>query len=306
MALHVEELDNFKPIRNGYAKDVEKFADLLDVAVINLEEARRYDELGVGSLYVKLQKKLPEAMLTNYHRWLHENDKFESVMTLRDWVNMEAEFHVIAAETIKGVSTSTSDEKRRGRNMHSKQKEHNDKGERKCKICDEAHGVWACNVFKALEVSRRWQLAKEKEICYCCLGDNHLSKDCRRKRKCPIDDCKSHHHKLLHGVKVKDAYTEKKSNTQEKESEKQKNTHFTNKPAELFRRTMPVILKHGQSRIVFTAMLDDASTESYVNSDLVAQLGSPLGEMQKINVNVINGATASFEATPTSLILEKL
>ena len=44
-----------------------KTADLLDIAVINLKEAGRSAELGDGSLYLKLQKKMTESMLTRYH-----------------------------------------------------------------------------------------------------------------------------------------------------------------------------------------------------------------------------------------------
>ena len=67
-ALYLEELERFGTIRTGHSKDVEKFADLLDVAIVNLESAKRWDELGNGTLYVKLQRKLPESMLINYHR----------------------------------------------------------------------------------------------------------------------------------------------------------------------------------------------------------------------------------------------
>ena len=36
--LHMDELKNLKPICVDHPKDVEKFADLLDIAVINLKE----------------------------------------------------------------------------------------------------------------------------------------------------------------------------------------------------------------------------------------------------------------------------
>jgi len=55
--LHLEELDQFRPICPGEAKDLDRLADLLDVIVINLKEARRKEELGNGSLYMKVQKK---------------------------------------------------------------------------------------------------------------------------------------------------------------------------------------------------------------------------------------------------------
>ena len=59
-------------MRTGNAKDLEKFADLLDIAIINLQEAGQDHELGDGSLYTKLQRKLSEPMLARYHRWVFE------------------------------------------------------------------------------------------------------------------------------------------------------------------------------------------------------------------------------------------
>ena len=39
IALYLEELEEFPQIRQGHAKDIEEFADLLDIAMINLQEA---------------------------------------------------------------------------------------------------------------------------------------------------------------------------------------------------------------------------------------------------------------------------
>ena len=103
LALYIEQLEGFRSIQYGNAKDLEQFADLLDVAIINLRESRQYHELGTGSLYVKLQRKLPEMMLANYHRWIFENNHLESVETLRDCIVQEAEFQTIVAETVKGI-----------------------------------------------------------------------------------------------------------------------------------------------------------------------------------------------------------
>ena len=98
--LFMDELDNFKPVRLDHPKDIEKFADLLDIAVINLQEAKRDEELGNGTFYRKLQRKLPERLLTQYQRWIFENKVTEGVKSLRRFVVQEAEFQVTAAEVL--------------------------------------------------------------------------------------------------------------------------------------------------------------------------------------------------------------
>ena len=39
IAMYIEELEQFKQIKSGNARDLDKFADLLDIAIINLKEA---------------------------------------------------------------------------------------------------------------------------------------------------------------------------------------------------------------------------------------------------------------------------
>ena len=61
MALQLKEVDRFKQFRPGMARDLEQFADILDLTVVNLKEADRVDELGYGSLYLKLVKRCQRA-----------------------------------------------------------------------------------------------------------------------------------------------------------------------------------------------------------------------------------------------------
>ena len=59
--LFMEELDNFKPIRNGNAKDLEPFADILDITVFNLKDAGLYEELVNGSFLHKIAEENARA-----------------------------------------------------------------------------------------------------------------------------------------------------------------------------------------------------------------------------------------------------
>ena len=96
LALHLEELENIKSLRPGNAGDIERFANLLDVTVVNLKEANRHDELEKGTLYISLCKKLNEGMLAQYHRWILENHRWESVETLKKFVLQKVEFQTVA------------------------------------------------------------------------------------------------------------------------------------------------------------------------------------------------------------------
>ena len=75
--LHFGNLDQFKPVPSGQAKDAEKLTDLLDMVVVNLLEGGHTEELVSELLYIKVQKKLSEFMLSNYKMWVFEKRAFK-------------------------------------------------------------------------------------------------------------------------------------------------------------------------------------------------------------------------------------
>ena len=81
---------------------MEQFADILDITIINLKENGNCGELGDGSLYLRLQKKLPQIMLTQYQRWIYEKRRRPSVETLREWIIKGSEYQTVAYETVYG------------------------------------------------------------------------------------------------------------------------------------------------------------------------------------------------------------
>ena len=70
-------------------------------------------------------------------------------------------------------------------------------------------------------------------------------------------------------------------------------------------RTIPVHLKNGNQKLKVNALLDDASTKTYINADVAAELGLQ-GHPQKVNVSVLNGQVETFETTPIECALESL
>ena len=73
-----------KPLKQGVATGVETFADVLNVAVINPKEAGGNQELGNGTLYMKLLKTMTEQLLSQYTRRVCEKKKAEGVETLHE------------------------------------------------------------------------------------------------------------------------------------------------------------------------------------------------------------------------------
>ncbi|CAG2211582.1 unnamed protein product [Mytilus edulis] len=67
-----------------------------------------------------------------------------------------------------------------------------------CKCCNGNHGVWKCDEFQKLTVNKRWDTRKRLQLCYRCLGHDHVGRQCPRSRACNLDGCKEVHNRLLH------------------------------------------------------------------------------------------------------------
>lgn len=70
-------------------------------------------------------------------------------------------------------------------------------------------------------------------------------------------------------------------------------------------QTVPVILKNGTRSLKVNALLDDASTKTYINADVAAELELH-GKTEKVTVNVLNGQVETFETKPVNVTLESV
>ena len=170
-----------------------------------------------------------------------------------------------------------------------------------CQLCNSSsHFIWQCKQFLSLDIANRWAKAKELGLCFRCLGGKHLSKSCSRTLICGIDGCKANHNRLLHESKsTTNTRFQSSTETQTVSSHASLEpadvkTHTTmsslkDKAHFIALRTVPVVLKSGNRRLVVNAVLDDASSQTYINEDVASELG-----MTTVSVNVVNNRTESF------------
>ncbi|XP_020910368.2 uncharacterized protein LOC110248201 [Exaiptasia diaphana] len=213
---HLDELLKLKPIKEDKPKALEKFADMLERAVIKLQENNRKADLEVGTLYTIILDKLPEKTISQYYRWVKEQGKTESLNTLKDWTAEEAEIQMQAAELkygLKAENTTTykppeqrNSPKSYGTLQSEPRVQTSDR--RKCRCCGGQHGLWSCESFKSKTVKDRWSTAKKLGVCYRCLSDGHLGTKCPRSRVCNLNGCMDSHHRLLHMDKNSETTTQ--------------------------------------------------------------------------------------------------
>ena len=95
--------------------------------------------------------------MPQYIRWVKENGRDESLITLKDWTAEEAEYQIHATEIKHGLKSENSSGKfhdRRSKSFGINQVDEKKKGT--CKVCGASHAVWNCDVFKRRNIQEKW------------------------------------------------------------------------------------------------------------------------------------------------------
>ena len=157
LTLRLVELDAIKQIPEGNEKDLKQFTELLHTVAVTLTGANQETELGSGSLYISFQHNFIENLLAKYKHWVCDNSRTKDFTTFREFIDRESEFMTIASETIRVLSGSRKERA----TLAKEEPDPKEKQMKKCRVCKDIHGLWACENFKKMTVHDRWNIAKE-------------------------------------------------------------------------------------------------------------------------------------------------
>ena len=68
---------------------------------------------------------------------------------------------------------------------------------------------------------------------------------------------------------------------------------------------MLIIVENASKSLIINVLLDDGSTQTYLNADIATKLALH-GKIRKSQVNVINGTVATFETAPVEFTLRNM
>ena len=169
-------------------------------------------------------------------------------------------------------------------------------------------------------------------MCFRCLSYGHQGEACVQSRICGLNGCTSAHHRLLHDDNCVGLRNRENNRREEPESqpaqdesvlrpwsgsvtmERELNarTHTTtlvtapsSTPKFVALRTVPVYVTNGARRVKVNTLLDQASSKSYLNSDVAAELGLE-GSPHELIVNVLNGHHTALDTTLVEFIINSL
>ena len=317
-----EELFKAKDVRYGESKDLDSYVELLETIILKISSIGKGSELEDGLMYNRLLKKLPEKYIIEFSKWRAiQKKKNESIEELLKWAKTEAEYVRDAREICRGFEENQMKQKPEFNskkdwqskrtyysemNTDTKSTESNYQKPRvkKCLYCKKEHFTDQCEGLKKMTIDERWNWVKNAKACANCLFYGHWRNDCKRQGLCKKDNCKGKHHWLLHRDKQ---VIPIKQDAIDLNKPVENKTHVTqgiidkNQKGEFISlRTIPIIVENNGKKIEINALLDDASTLSYISEDVANELELS-GKYETRKIGVIGGQVAEMRCRPVLL-----
>ena len=154
-------------------------------------------ELQTQSNLSEIVKKLPVYLQNKWrevvrHLKIHEHRRPD----LQEVVEYVEEAAVVASDPIYGSQSQRSE-----RNPPSTRAAYATSTSLSCPVCEEeGHGVMSCEKYVALQQEDRLQTAIQLKLCFVCLRDGHITRDCTSKTRCETEDCGRMHATMLHAA----------------------------------------------------------------------------------------------------------
>lgn len=187
-----------------------------------------------------------------------------------------------------------------------------------CVLCKEQHKIWTCLKFNRMPVRERWTLVKKHKLCFICLSDDHSRQNCKWNKLCDIDHCGKGHNRLLH-EQIKHHQAKKPTHGDE---QIERETIPTAPPEcavdatlttvekrrahpSFAMRTVPVKIKNKNRILIVNALLDEASSRTFINSDVANELGMD-GEYEELHVSTLNDSDTMIKTTNVKFTLSSM
>ncbi|XP_045495970.1 uncharacterized protein LOC123694549 [Colias croceus] len=143
----------------------------------------------------------------------------------------------------------------------------------RCVVCTGDHDTIECKKFTQATVQERWDIAKEKKLCYSCLRYRTRMHRCKRVR-CDIDQCQYWHHKLLHYKKIEQKTEETVAST------------WATHGCTSYLKIVPIHVTGPSGSVDTHALLDDGSTITLIDEEIANKTGAT-GPIESLNIEAI-------------------
>nr|XP_049704763.1 uncharacterized protein LOC126056280 [Helicoverpa armigera] len=266
-------------------KDICTFASRVRSGIVTLRALKKEHYLMNAELMRILTEKLPNSLRVQWYKTYTE--KYQSTPDLSlfsDFITEQARYCSAFAPP-ENISEATGLRRVTQRTHTTIDK----KPTSKCRICEmDGHRSLDCHKFVKASADKKWELAKQHNMCFRCLRHRQHGHRCQKKR-CGIEGCTASHHHLLH-------YKKKASTTEVAQEAQEIVASSRNHTNQAFLKIVPVQLSGPAGEVRTYALLDDGSTVSLIDEELADMIGAE-GPVEPMKIGAISDVTID---TPTS------
>ena len=173
-----------------------------------------------------------------------------------------------------------------------------------CQLCKANRHLDACERFCEMGIKERKKFTQDKGLCFSCLEQGHLSKQCKKRRKC--DTCGKLHPTSLHGDLKENANDENANNPSREETANFTTVNctkacFMNDGSQMRISSMivPVWVYHSddpENKNLTYALLDDQSDTTFVTQKTLNSLNVS-GPETTLSLSTMHADRQAIEST---------
>lgn len=236
-----------------------------------IEACGLVDELNNSSLLQELVSKLPpyyQIIWGSTKLNLQQSNRKANISEFSNWI-----FDIgLSASTVNVENNMTVDSVNNRKQRNGFCNTHTETNEKKCLVCSsDCKNVSSCKKFLSADRKDRWNYVNRLQLCKHCLR-KHSGVCYNKDKNCNVEGCQYKHHNLLHKYECNNK--ENKINDKEKDSRSVQNVnaHVTQKQKILF-KVIPIRIYGNNNKVISTyAFLDDGSSISLIDEEIVKQL----------------------------------
>lgn len=253
---HVKVIMEITPLKHGSGKELRRLHDVLQQHLRALDAA---DCVPLSQFVTSIiQLKLDQDTLFEWQKHTQSTNEVPHYQDMLEFIDLRAR---ASESTIKRTSATSKSEHRAVVNAASV----SDTPNPTCVLCrSEKHPLYHCSKFKGMSYQERLTTIREHRLCMNCLKRGHFLRECKSVHHCK--HCQKPHHTLLHMDS---------SHTTTPDTIVSSNLSAGTVHDNLLMTCQIWVVAPDGSKVKARALLDPASSSSFISERLVQGMGLP-------------------------------
>ena len=269
---HVQKILEAPPLKEGTGKELRRLHDTMQQHLRALKTLKH--EPSSSFITSVLELKLDANTMFEWQKHSQTSVEVPHYRELLEFLNLRAQASETHMSEHKRPSRSEPHHFRRVTNLSkliASLTASATENTGSCVLCkNNKHPLYVCPKFKSQPHDRMVSILKENNLCLNCLRPGHFVRQCRSSHRCR--KCQRPHHTLLH---LEASETASSAETQQVVSPVSSNTATGLTPRSLLMTCRVLIHAPNGSSVEARALLDNASSASFVTERLAQNLCLP-------------------------------